>query len=132
MARCTSYNPMWSNLSVGWWVGTDCIGSCKSNYHTITTTAAPNWASDVFSFVTYCIYFHVFRIFFFSFFFILSKFQIDFHSWSTTSKYVSYQIISTYLIHIKGSWWQSDSGYWYLTLFLNPLTGSCPNTNIQC
>jgi hypothetical protein len=22
-------------------IGTDCIGSCKSNYHTITTTAAP-------------------------------------------------------------------------------------------
>jgi len=23
-------------------IGTDCMGSCKSNYHTITTTAAPN------------------------------------------------------------------------------------------
>jgi hypothetical protein len=22
-------------------IGTDCIGSCKSNYHTITTTTAP-------------------------------------------------------------------------------------------
>jgi hypothetical protein len=22
-------------------IGTDCIGSCKSNYHTITTTMAP-------------------------------------------------------------------------------------------
>ena len=24
-------------------IGTDCIGSCKSNYHTITTTMAPMW-----------------------------------------------------------------------------------------
>ena len=24
-------------------IGTDCIGSCKSNYHTITTTTAPNY-----------------------------------------------------------------------------------------
>jgi hypothetical protein len=23
-------------------IGTDCMGSCKSNYNTITTTAAPN------------------------------------------------------------------------------------------
>ena len=23
-------------------IGTDCMGSCKSNYHTITTTTAPN------------------------------------------------------------------------------------------
>jgi hypothetical protein len=23
-------------------IGTDCIGSCKSNYHTISTTTAPN------------------------------------------------------------------------------------------
>jgi hypothetical protein len=23
-------------------IGTDCIGSCKSNYHTITTTTVPN------------------------------------------------------------------------------------------
>jgi len=22
-------------------IGTDCIGSCKANYHTITTTATP-------------------------------------------------------------------------------------------
>ena len=26
-------------------IGTDSIGSCKSNYHTITTTIAPNWYS---------------------------------------------------------------------------------------
>ena len=25
---------------------TDCIGSCKSNYHTITTTTAPIWRTD--------------------------------------------------------------------------------------
>jgi hypothetical protein len=24
-------------------IGTDFIGSCKSNYHTVMTTAAPNW-----------------------------------------------------------------------------------------
>ena len=24
-------------------IGTDCIGSCKSNYHTITATTAPAW-----------------------------------------------------------------------------------------
>ena len=24
-------------------IGTDCIGSCKSNYHTITTTMPPMW-----------------------------------------------------------------------------------------
>jgi len=24
-------------------IGTDCTGSCKSNYHTITTTTAPAW-----------------------------------------------------------------------------------------
>ena len=24
-------------------MGTDCIGSCKSNYHTSTTTTTPSW-----------------------------------------------------------------------------------------
>ena len=28
-------------------IGTDCIGSCKSNYHTITTTTAPEKYGDV-------------------------------------------------------------------------------------
>jgi len=28
-------------------IGTDCIGSCKSNYHTITTTTAPTPLSNV-------------------------------------------------------------------------------------
>ena len=28
-------------------IGTDCIGSCKPNYHTITTTAAPVLFGDV-------------------------------------------------------------------------------------
>jgi hypothetical protein len=27
-------------------IGTDCIGSCKSNYHTITSTTAPTSAQD--------------------------------------------------------------------------------------
>ena len=26
-------------------IGTDCIGSCKSNYHTITTTTAPVYSA---------------------------------------------------------------------------------------
>jgi hypothetical protein len=25
-------------------IGTDCIGSCKSKYHTITATTAPTWS----------------------------------------------------------------------------------------
>jgi hypothetical protein len=28
-------------------IGTDCICSCKSNYHTITTTAAPCWYTNL-------------------------------------------------------------------------------------
>ena len=28
-------------------IGTDCTGSCKSNYHTITTTTAPDWRLEV-------------------------------------------------------------------------------------
>ena len=28
-------------------IGTDCIGSCKSNYHTITTTTAPHRRSKI-------------------------------------------------------------------------------------
>jgi len=31
-------------------IGTDCIGSCKSNYHTITTTMAHLKIGDVFIF----------------------------------------------------------------------------------
>ena len=30
-------------------IGTDCIGNCRSNYHTITTTTAP-----IYSFVSGC------------------------------------------------------------------------------
>jgi hypothetical protein len=38
------YNSPWSRfeLTTSVVIGTDCIGSCKSNYHTITTTMAPN------------------------------------------------------------------------------------------
>ena len=28
-------------------IGTDCTGSCKSNYHTITTTTAPSFIGDL-------------------------------------------------------------------------------------
>jgi hypothetical protein len=38
------YTSPWSRTSVV--IGTDCIGSCKSNYHTITATAAPNYANN--------------------------------------------------------------------------------------
>ena len=37
------FNPIFNNISVIWWqtlvvIGTNCTGSCKSNYNTITTT----------------------------------------------------------------------------------------------
>jgi hypothetical protein len=37
------YTSPWSRLELTTSVviGTDCIGSCKSNYHTITTTTVP-------------------------------------------------------------------------------------------
>ena len=37
------YTSPWSGfkLTTSVVIGTDCIGSCKSNYHTITSTAAP-------------------------------------------------------------------------------------------
>ena len=40
---CIKYTSAWSGLKLTSLVviGTDCIGSCKSNYHTITTTTAP-------------------------------------------------------------------------------------------
>jgi hypothetical protein len=38
----------WKEIKQNWYrdtslvlIGTDCIGSCKSNYHAITTTTAP-------------------------------------------------------------------------------------------
>ena len=40
------YTSPWSRfeLTTSVVIGTDCIGSCKSNYPTITTTTTPNWA----------------------------------------------------------------------------------------
>jgi hypothetical protein len=40
---CIRYTSTWVGFKLTTLVviGTDCIGSCKSNYHTITTTAAP-------------------------------------------------------------------------------------------
>jgi hypothetical protein len=58
-------------------IGTDCIGSCKSNYHTITVTTAPDmyrwniqfWlACNAMSFYTIVLYFnniHVLSLLFF-------------------------------------------------------------------
>jgi hypothetical protein len=60
--------------------------------------ATSRWFSQNWNIATVYIFMY-FEYFFFSFFFILSKFQMDFHSWPATSKYFSYQIISTYLIH---------------------------------
>jgi hypothetical protein len=39
------YTSPWSRfeLTKSVVIGTDCVGSYKSNYHTITTTTAPNW-----------------------------------------------------------------------------------------
>ena len=39
---CIEYNSSWTRFKLTLVViGTDCTGSCKSNYHTITTTIAP-------------------------------------------------------------------------------------------
>ena len=42
------YTSLWSRfeLTTSVVIGTDCIGSLKSNYHTITTTTAPNKFTD--------------------------------------------------------------------------------------
>ena len=42
------YTSPWSRfeLTTSVVIGTDCIGSCKSNYHTITTTMAPTIIGD--------------------------------------------------------------------------------------
>jgi hypothetical protein len=39
-----NYTPPWSRfeLTISVVIGTDCIGSCKSNYHMITATTAPS------------------------------------------------------------------------------------------
>ena len=40
---CIEYTSLWTGfeLTTSVVIGTDCIGSCKSNYHTITTTTVP-------------------------------------------------------------------------------------------
>jgi len=42
------YTSPWSRfeLTTSVVIGTDCIGSCKSNYHTITATTAPAFSYD--------------------------------------------------------------------------------------
>jgi len=39
------YTSLWSKfkLTTSVVIGTDCIGSCKSNYHSITAMTAPVW-----------------------------------------------------------------------------------------
>jgi hypothetical protein len=56
-------------------ISTDCIGSCKSNYHAITATAAPWWfyKSDLLA----DIYF-VFFIFFLLVFFLFNLLWTDY------------------------------------------------------
>ena len=55
------YTSSWSRLKLitSVVIGTDCIGSCKSNYHTITSTMAPRscliWQDIVFSLETICV-----------------------------------------------------------------------------
>ena len=48
---CIKYTFPWTGFELPTLVviGTDCIGNCKSNYHTITTTTAPhfNWKGSV-------------------------------------------------------------------------------------
>jgi hypothetical protein len=41
--RCIEYTSPWARFELTTFVviGTDCIGSCKSNYHTIMTTTTP-------------------------------------------------------------------------------------------
>ena len=44
------YTPPWSRFKLTTSViGTDCIGSCKSNYHTITSTMVPKMAFKVYN-----------------------------------------------------------------------------------
>jgi hypothetical protein len=38
---CIDYTSIWTLFEL--LIGTDCTGSCKSDYHTISTTAAPLW-----------------------------------------------------------------------------------------
>jgi len=38
----------WFELTTSVVIGTDCIGSCKSNYHTITATTTPNVVMNMF------------------------------------------------------------------------------------
>ena len=42
------YASPWSRfeLTTSVVIGTDCIGSCESNYHTIMTTTAPQWTKE--------------------------------------------------------------------------------------
>ena len=46
---CIEYTSPWAGLKLTTLVviGTDCIGSCKSNYHTITTTIAPHVTNKI-------------------------------------------------------------------------------------
>ena len=45
ITSCTEYTLPWTGFKLTTLVviGTDCIGSCKSNYHTIMTMTAPPW-----------------------------------------------------------------------------------------
>ena len=47
---CIEYTSPWTQFELTTLVviGTDCIGSCKSNYHTIMTTTAPSFDCTIF------------------------------------------------------------------------------------
>jgi len=57
------YTSLWSrfDLTTSVVIGTDCIGSCKSKYHTIMATMAPEASCEV---VSYCHHFVSLIVFF--------------------------------------------------------------------
>jgi hypothetical protein len=69
------YTSPWSRfeLTTSVVIGTDCIGSCKSNYHTITATMTPlfsDWRiilNELFYFVAYLFYLNLYKFLIFVF-----------------------------------------------------------------
>ena len=54
MLYCSSWAGVEPTTSVV--IGTDCIGSCKSNYHTITATTAPDHLMQLYVMLTVDLY----------------------------------------------------------------------------
>ena len=61
---CIEYTSKWTRFELLTLVviDTDCIGSCKSNYHTITTTTVPSWFHDRWMLYTKRVYEHLLTI----------------------------------------------------------------------